>query len=140
MSYVYTKFNEVNLQLQGNDVNLIKVKSTLAHHELSQFPSLCELEQDKCVLDNDLQMCCARLDELHTDTSERFQNLLVLSVSDWVVNSFLDVKSEEAGVAELKEELVSIQNDIELKRKQKKSYQDFWLHKENIRLLSNPVE
>ena len=70
----------------------------------------------------------------------RFQNLLLLSVPDWVVNPFLDVKSEEAAVAALVEELVSIQNNIELKVKFKKSCQDFWLHKENIRLLSSTVE
>ena len=28
LSDIFTKFNEINLQLQGNDVNLIKVKST----------------------------------------------------------------------------------------------------------------
>ena len=47
-SDIFTKFNEINLQLQGNDINLIKVKSiistflfkgklfkrNLAHHEL----------------------------------------------------------------------------------------------------------
>ena len=46
-----------------------------------------------------------------------------------VINPFLDVNSEETGVAE--EELVSIQNDIELRPKFKKSYQDFWLQKKN---------
>ena len=141
MSDVFTKFNEVLLQLQGNNVKLIKVKSaisTLAHHELSQCPSLSELEQDKYVLDNDLQMYCAHLDELHTDTPKRFQNLLLLSVPDWVVNPFLDAKSEEAAVAALKEKLVSTQNDIEFGFK--KSYQDFWLHEENIRLLSSTMD
>jgi len=33
---VFTKFNEVNLQLQGNDVNLIKAKSAISTF-LSKF-------------------------------------------------------------------------------------------------------
>ena len=32
---IFTKFNEVNLQLQGNDVNLIKAKSAIS--TLSKF-------------------------------------------------------------------------------------------------------
>ena len=52
-SDVFTEFNEVHSQLQGNDVNLIKVKSAIstflsklqqARQELDQFPSLSELE------------------------------------------------------------------------------------------------
>jgi len=33
---IFTKFNEVNLQLQGNDVNLIEAKSTISTF-LSKF-------------------------------------------------------------------------------------------------------
>jgi len=51
---IFTKFNEVNLQLQGNGVNLIKAKSAIftflsmfnavqtkskPRHELQQFPN-----------------------------------------------------------------------------------------------------
>ena len=57
LSDIFIKFNEVNLQLQGNLVNLIKVKSTvlafisklkpykrnLSRHELFQFPSWLSL-------------------------------------------------------------------------------------------------
>ena len=143
LSDVFTKFNEVNLQLQGNYVKLIKVKSAistflsklqlfkrnLAHHELYQFPNLSELEKEKSIPDDDLQVYCAHLDQLQRDMSERFQDLLLLTIPDWVINPFLDVNSEETGVAE--EELVSIQNDIELRPKFKKSYQDFWLQKKN---------
>ena len=60
--------------------------------------------------------------------SERFQDLLLLTIiPDWMINPFLDVNSEKTGVVE--EELVSIQNDIELRPKFKKSYQYFWLQK-----------
>ena len=141
LSDIFTKFNEVNLQLQGNDVNLIKVKSAistflskcklfkrnLSRHELYQFPSLCELDKEKSISDDDLQVYCAHLEELQRDMSERFQDLLLVKIPDWVINPFLDVSSEETGEAE--EELIAIQNDIELSPKFKKSYQDFWLQK-----------
>jgi len=57
--------------------------------------------------------------------SERFQDLLPLKIPDWVINPFLEVCNEETGEAEKK--LISIQNEIELSPKFKKSYQDFWL-------------
>ncbi|KAK3766524.1 hypothetical protein RRG08_056455 [Elysia crispata] len=90
LSDIFTKFNEVNLELQGNDVNLIKVKSAistflskcklfkrnLARHELYQFPSLCELDKEKSISDDDLQVYCAHVEELQRDMSERFQDLL----------------------------------------------------------------
>ena len=61
LSDIFNKLNEVNLQLQGNDVNLINVKSAistflskcklfqrnLACHELYPFPSLCELDKKR---------------------------------------------------------------------------------------------
>lgn len=141
LSDVFTKFIEVNLQLQGNEVNLIKVKSALstflsklqlfkrniARRELFQFPSLSELEKEKSIPDDDLQVYCAHLDELHRDMSARFQDLFLLKIPDWVINPFLDISNEETGMVE--EELISLQNDIELRPKFKKSYQDFWLQK-----------
>ena len=60
--------------------------------------------------------------------SGRFQDLLSLKIPDWVINPFLEVCNEETGEAE--EELISIQTEIELCPKFKKSYQDFWLQKE----------
>ncbi|XP_018015681.1 protein ZBED8 [Hyalella azteca] len=138
---IFTKFNEINLQLQGNESNLIKVKSAIstfltklqlfkrniASHALYQFPSLSELDKEKGIADDDLQVYCTHLDELHRDMSERFEDILLLEIPDWVINPFLNVDGEETGVAE--EELISIQNDIELRPKFKKSYQDFWLQK-----------
>jgi len=40
---IFTKFNEVNLQLQGNGVNLIKVKSAIFTF-LSKFNAACSNE------------------------------------------------------------------------------------------------
>ena len=86
LSDIFMKFNEVNLQLQGNLVNLIKVKSivlafisklelykrNLDRHELFQFSSLAELDKESAVPDNDLQEYCSHLDQLHKDMTSRF--------------------------------------------------------------------
>ena len=140
LSDIFTKFNEVNLQLQGDDVNLIEVKSAisflskcklfklnLSRHELYKIPSLCELDKEKNISDDDFQVYCTHLEELQRDMSERFQILLLVKIPDWVINPFLDVSSEETGEAE--EELIAIQNDIELSHKLKKLYQGFWPQK-----------
>ncbi|XP_071749602.1 protein FAM200A-like [Lepeophtheirus salmonis] len=141
LSDIFLKFNEINLQLQGNDANLIKVKSVistfrskcklfkrnLARHELYQFPSLCELDKEKKISDDDLQVYCAHIEELQRYMNERYQYILGLKIPDWVINPLLEVSSEET--REVEEELVSIKNDIELSPKFKISYQDFWLQK-----------
>jgi hypothetical protein len=63
---------------------------------------------------------------LHKDMLERFEDLLLMEIPDWVINAFSD--AEEVGVVE--EELIELQDDIELKPKFKKLYQEFWLQKE----------
>ena len=78
------------------------------------------MDKEKGIPDDDLQVYCTHLDELHRDMSERFEDILLLEIPDWVINPFLTVNGEETGVAE--EELISIQNDIELRPKFKKSY------------------
>jgi hypothetical protein len=59
LSDLFDKLNEMNLQLQGNEVNLIKAKSVIStfvsksamfkrnigRRELYQFPNLSELEK-----------------------------------------------------------------------------------------------
>ena len=92
LSDIFIKFNEINLQLQGNLVNLTKVKSTvqafifklelymhnLGRHELFQFPSLAELYKESAVPDNDLQEYCSHLDQLHKGKTSRFQDIFFL--------------------------------------------------------------
>ena len=75
---IFTKFNEVNLQLQGNDVNLINVQTIIStflskltllirnvgRRQFNQFPSLSDLEKKNTIPDDDLQVYCAHLDQL----------------------------------------------------------------------------
>ena len=51
----------------------------------------------------------------------------MLRIPDWIINPFLDARSEKTGVPE--EKIVLLQNDIELRSMFKKSCQDFWLQK-----------
>ena len=92
LSEIVMKFSEVNLQLQGNLVNRIKVKSTvlafisklelykrnLGRHELFQFPSLAELDKESAVLGDNLKEYCSHLDQLHKDMTSRFQDIFFL--------------------------------------------------------------
>ena len=91
---IFTKFNEVNLQLQGNDVNLINVQTIIStflskltllirnvgRRQFNQFPSLSDLEKKNTIPDDDLQVYCAHLDQLQQDMTERFQDIILLKI------------------------------------------------------------
>lgn len=142
LSDLFAKFNEINLQLQGNDVNLIKAKSVvctfiakltlfkrnIGRREMSQFPSLLQLEEQSGIKDDDILIYCDHLDILHKDMSERFEDLLNMEIPDWVINPFLE--NIEVCNDAVEEELTGLKHDIELKPMFKKSYQMFWLQKE----------
>jgi hypothetical protein len=63
---------------------------------------------------------------LHKDMSERFEDLLLTEIPDWVIHPF----SHTDEVCVVEEELIQLRNDNELKPKFKKSNQDFWLQNE----------
>ena len=138
---IFGKFNELNLSLQGNEVNLIKVKSVLcafknklllygqnlARREFFQFSSLQQLDSgDKGISNVDVETYSNHLQKLHEDMEVRFQDVLQLEIPDWIVDPFIDIS--EQGI--LAEELITLQNDFELKPKFRISYQAFWLQRE----------
>jgi hypothetical protein len=141
LSDIFAKFNEINLQPQGNDINRIKAKSSIStfisklyllkrnmgRHEVYQFPSLSELDGKHRVRTDDLQVDCGHLKFLHEDMIERLKDLLSLEGPDWVVNPLSHTEVVEV----VEEELTELQNDFEMKPKFKKSYQEFRLQKEN---------
>ncbi|KAG8234800.1 hypothetical protein J437_LFUL006633 [Ladona fulva] len=138
-SELFAKFNEMNLQLQGSDKNLIKAKSVvtvfisklllfkrnIGRRELYQFPFLLKLDEQAGIGDDDLRVFCDHLATLHKNMMQRFEDLLLLEIPDWVINPFV---IKEVGI--LEEELIGIQNDVELKPKFKINYQEFWLQME----------
>ena len=135
---MFSKFNEVNLQLQGDETSLIKAKSALSafsklqlysrnlgRHKFRQFPCLSDLEKKTGVKDDDIAVYCAHLAELHRDMSVRFNDLFSLEIPGWVINPFTEPSAEVP--THLEEELVSLQNDEDLTPKFKTSYQAFWM-------------
>ncbi|KFD51387.1 hypothetical protein M513_07792 [Trichuris suis] len=81
---LYSKFNEMNLLLQGDDLNLIRTKAVVcafhsklllfkrnfARGESSQFPNLYEMERRQKIQDEDVEEYCHHLELLHRDFSE----------------------------------------------------------------------
>ena len=132
---MFSKFNEVNLQLQGDVTSLIKAKSTLSavlsklqlygrnlgRREFHQFPCLSDLEKKTGVKDDAIAVYCAHLAELHRDMSVRFNDLFSLEILSWVIDPFTEPSTEVP--THLEEELVSLQNDEDLKPK----FKTFWM-------------
>ncbi len=143
---LFTIFNDLNLQLQGSDLNLIQAKSkictfldkltffknNIGRRNLSQFPKLNELENeesDNTILEDDLLIYCDHLKTLHKDMSCRYEDLTNMEIPDWFLNPFTDACVNETDL-EMQEELIAVKNDFELKPLFKQSYQQFWLQKE----------
>ena len=136
---MFSKFNEVNLQLQGDETSLIKAKSALSaflsklqpysrnlgRRELRQFPCLSDLEKKAGVKNDDIAVFCAHLAELRRDMSVRLNDLYPLEIPGWVIDPFTEPSTE--GPTHLEEELVSLQNYEDLKPKSQTSYQAFWM-------------
>lgn len=134
---LFTKFNEVNLQLQGDSLNLIKTKSIISaflarirlmkqnigRHEFSQFPNL---SQTNCQED-DVLTYVQHLNALYTDFETRFEDILTMVIPQWIINPYGDI--EETDVI-LQEELIGISTNEELKVQFRNGYQQFWLQKD----------
>ncbi|CAH1973658.1 unnamed protein product [Acanthoscelides obtectus] len=130
---LFTKFNMVNLQLQGDSLNLIKTKSILSaflarvklikHNigrgEFSQFPNL---SQTSC--QEDVSTYVQHLNALYSDFESRFEDILTMVIPPWIINPYGDI--EETNVI-IQEELTELSTNEELKVQFKNGYQQFWL-------------
>lgn len=119
MSYLFAKFNGINLQFQGGELNLITTKSVISafqkklafwrqnfgHSEYSQFPILSDLHKSTEIPFDETQDFCHYLESLHKDISERFEDILSLKVPQWVVNSFMNIETADV---QIQEELVEL--------------------------------
>lgn len=134
---LFKKFNDVNLQLQGDNLNLIKTKGVIsaflgklklmkqnvARREFSQFPHLSQVE----CLDEDILTYAHHLHTLSDDFKHRFEDILTMDIPPWIIAPFDEM--EEANVV-LQEEILELSTNEELKVKFKKGYQAFWLQAE----------
>uniref|UniRef100_A0A5S6QZ68 DUF4371 domain-containing protein n=1 Tax=Trichuris muris TaxID=70415 RepID=A0A5S6QZ68_TRIMR len=102
MADLYSKFNEMNLQLQGDDVNLISTKAVvcsfikklvtfknnLARRELRQFPKLFEINEEAKIRDEDIEVYCDHLQLLHEELTDRFEDTVGMQVPAWIIDPF----------------------------------------------------
>ena len=86
---LFPKFNVVNVQVQGDDTNLIKAKSTMSSllsklemfrrnigcREFTEFPNLIETEKEEQVSDEDIEIYTSHLEDLFADMITRFEDL-----------------------------------------------------------------
>ncbi|CAH1985041.1 unnamed protein product [Acanthoscelides obtectus] len=119
---LFTKFNMVNLQLQGDSLNLIKTKSILSaflarvklmkqnigRGEFSQFPNL---SQTSCQED-DVSTYVQHLNAVYSDFESRFEDILTMVIPPWIINPYGDI--EETNVI-IQEELTELSTNEELK-------------------------
>lgn len=134
---LFAIFNRVNLQLQGDSLNLIKTKSIISAFlariklmkqnigrcELSQFPNLSRVNYQE----DDVTVYVQHLNELYSDFETRFEDILTLVIPQWIINPYGDI--EETDVT-LQEELIGISTNEELKVQFRNGYQQFWLQKD----------
>ncbi|XP_026471713.1 SCAN domain-containing protein 3-like [Ctenocephalides felis] len=132
---LYALLNNMNLQLQGDGLNLIKTKNIIAafiaklllhkknigRREFHNFPNL------SVSCNEDLLVYCQHLENLHENFIERFQDILNLEIPGWVLDPFSNANVEAS--AQLEEELIELTTNEELKIKFKDGYQQFWLQK-----------
>ncbi|GFQ69650.1 SCAN domain-containing protein 3 [Trichonephila clavata] len=95
---LYKLFNGVCLQLQGDDLNFIKTKCSVAsfvsklllykrnigRREFNNFLYLTAVSFKH----DDLLAYCQHLENLHSDFKERFQDILNMDIPDWVLDPF----------------------------------------------------
>ncbi|GBP03141.1 SCAN domain-containing protein 3 [Eumeta japonica] len=134
---LFKKFNDLNLQLQGDSLNLIKTKSVISaffgklkfmkenigRHEFSQFSNLSQVE----CLDEDIQTYVQYLIALHDDFKFRFEDILSTEIRLWIINPFDETEVENLI---LQEELLELSTYEELKVTLKRGYRKFWLQAE----------
>uniref|UniRef100_A0A5S6Q4C3 Uncharacterized protein n=1 Tax=Trichuris muris TaxID=70415 RepID=A0A5S6Q4C3_TRIMR len=131
----------MNLQLQGDELNLVKSKSVIAafisklvlfkqnlgHGHLYHFPNLNRLRDNGEINDDDMLLYCNHMTMLHTDMCERYADILSMRLPAWILDPFSSVDGADVF---LQEELIELQANDELKPKLKNSYTQFWLQRQ----------
>ena len=125
MTDLFVKFNETNLMLQGDQLSLIKTKSiisafvekrflynqNLGKCECSQFPTLSRLQKR----DEGLLAYCQHLTALHSDLSQRFEDILHFGILDWVLDPFASRPINSDEPIPIQEEHIELSTNEELK-------------------------
>uniref|UniRef100_A0A5S6QF11 Uncharacterized protein n=1 Tax=Trichuris muris TaxID=70415 RepID=A0A5S6QF11_TRIMR len=117
MPDLYFKFNEMNLQLQGDQLNLIKTKTVVTAFIgklaiFGQFPNLNDLKENGGLPDDVVRSFCDHLSMLHKDMCESYGDILSMIIPDWVLDPFTSLAGVEVTY---QEELIEMQANEELK-------------------------
>lgn len=148
---IFEKLNEVNLKLQGVDMNLIKAKgvvaafigklslykSNLSRRDLRQFPTLDtavqDIDSDPALPDVIRDRFCEHIEAVIIDMTTRFQDLSALNIPDWVIDPFT---SEITNVEDnLAEELTDLKHSVESQVHFRQcGYCDFWIREDTRNL------
>jgi len=134
---IFSILNDVNKQLQGDHMTLIKAKKvigafvtkatlhreTLGRRDMYHFPRLAK---ETAVSDEELLVYCNHLEKIRGDMEQRFRDMLELSVPAWVINPFkCDIRDVKR---ELQDEIINLWNDDEAKaRFSQHEYGKFWI-------------
>ncbi|KHJ40126.1 hypothetical protein D918_09823 [Trichuris suis] len=97
-------------------------KRNLRRGEFCQLPLLGALKKNAEVAEDDILVYCHHLEMLRVDFVKRFSDILSMKIPHWVEDPFSNV--EDVG-RELKEEVVDLQNNEELKPKFMSRYHQF---------------
>ena len=111
MADLYSKFNEIQKRLQGNNVTIIQArtillgfqvnlglfKSSLARRDLKYFANLRQLQGDENISDDDLEICIRLLEKLRKNFRVRCQDLEKLHIPEWILTPF-DLETENANI------------------------------------------
>ena len=125
LSDIFDKLNELNLKLQGKQVNLIKAKSVvmgfinkltlfkqnMGRRELCHFPKLQKMLEKNELKDENVRIYCSHLGCMTEEMTTRFKDLSNLVIPDWIINPFL-ANSQQAQQT-LQTDLIDLQNDCE---------------------------
>jgi hypothetical protein len=130
------KFNETNLQLQGDVFEFdgskgnyfcVRVKTCLVQTKFWSKIILSDSESFLCGNnDDDILVFCQHLEALKEDFTNRFQDVLNMIIPNWVLKPFSNLQTAELS---LQEELIELSNE-ELKLKLKNGYKEFWLQRQ----------
>ena len=137
-------FNDLNQQLQGDSISLIKAKSKICNFieklcffrenigrlNFCHFPSLKLqiADTDTFIVDDYLLIYYDHLKFLQENMIERYQDFINMEIPDWVLNPFTYVCASDISFV-IQEKLIAVKNNFELKPLFKKFYVDFWLQK-----------
>lgn len=138
---LYSKFNEVQTQLQGRNVTIIQARTvimsfqrkieafklSLARNDFKYFSNLQGIKDSGSISDSDVEIYIGHLEKLKEDFKIRFQDLESMQIPEWLVAPF-DMQTDDiCNESDLEDELMEMCEDLEAKALFKsKTLGEYW--------------